>query len=65
MILLNPRCSQAGRLEALRTLEHPPLATLNRLLRDPATPQRLLRACAEAFAIETLLRQTKKQATQE
>jgi hypothetical protein len=56
-LLLNPKCTQAARLEALRALEHPPLALLDRLLRDPATPQRLLRALAESYAVESLLRQ--------
>jgi len=65
MILLNSRCCQAARLEALRALEHPPLAVLNRLLKDPTTPQRLLRACAEAFAIESLRRQHRTQNQEE
>lgn len=55
-ILANSKCSQRARLDALSALEHPPLAVLARILRDPSTPQRLIRACADAYALETLCR---------
>jgi hypothetical protein len=59
-ILASNRCSQRARLDALAALEHPPLALLNRILRDPDTSARLLKECAHSFAVESLRREARK-----
>lgn len=59
-LLENSHASQSARLAALRALPHPPLAALLRLLRDSATPARLLAATTDAYARERVRRDQAK-----
>lgn len=58
-ILANPRVSQKGRLIALERLPSVPVSLLLRLLKDPATPQRLLKELAARYDVEMTLRNPK------
>lgn len=51
-ILANHRVSQKGRLMALERLQSVPVSLLLKLLKDPDTPQRLLKELAARYDVE-------------
>jgi hypothetical protein len=55
-LLANPKLSQRARLTALERLPSVPVSLLLKLLKDPATPQRLLRELAARYDVEMTLR---------
>jgi hypothetical protein len=59
----NPKSSLKVRLDSLARLQtmRPPLAMLERILRDPGTPPRLLKLALDMFEVKMTIRKWNKQ----